>query len=36
MTPVFYVLLRSINYKPLHSANPHPIAHVTEVDCGQQ
>jgi len=27
MTPVFYVILRSINYKPLHSANPHPIAH---------
>jgi len=30
LTPVFYVILRSINYTPLHSANPHPIAHADE------
>ena len=30
LTPVFYVILRSFNYKPLHSANPHPIAYCEE------
>jgi multidrug efflux pump len=28
LTPVFYVLLRSIYYVPLKCANPHPIAHT--------
>lgn len=35
LTPVFYVLLRSINYKPLHSAKPVAFAHVDEV-CDEQ
>jgi multidrug efflux pump len=28
LTPVFYVILRMMHYKPLHSANPHPIVHT--------
>ncbi len=28
LTPLFYVLLRGISRDKLHSANPHPIAHI--------